>query len=136
MKNDMRIRFDTHKPNITIATALTTISCIYCLALLTDGDWNLFGPELRGLVFNDMLAHLLRGEVTASPAIVGVEAFHGKGGRVLYWGIFPAFFRLPLVLFDALYEVQISRLSCWVAISLVASFLVATWSAPSFRDLS
>jgi hypothetical protein len=126
MKDDMRIRFDTHKPNIIIATALTTISCIYYLALLTDGDWNLFGAELRGLVFNDMLAHLLRGEITASPEIVGVEAFLSKGRTVVYWGTLPALLRLPLVPFDALYEVQISRLSCWAAISLVASFLVAT----------
>jgi hypothetical protein len=126
MKSDAAIRFNTHTPNIVIATALTAISCVYYLALLTDGDWNVFGAELRGLVFNDMLAHLLRGEVTASPAIVDREAFLSNGRIVVYWGIFPAFLRLPLVPFDALYELQISRLSCWAAISSVASFLVAT----------
>jgi hypothetical protein len=140
MKGDTKSRFDAHAPNIILATALTAISCIYYLAVLTDGDWNLFGAEFHGLVFNDMLAHLLRGEVSASPSIAYQEAFLSRGRIVVYWGIFPAFLRLPLVPINALYELQIARLSCWAAICSVASFLVANLiivyrvSAPSARS--
>src|SRR5205823_5664798 len=67
-------------------------------------------------------------------------AFLSRRNVVVYWGIFPAFLRLPLVPFNALYELQISRLSCWAAICVVAGLLVATLtivyraSAPSARS--
>src|SRR5262249_40711748 len=62
----------------------------------------------------------------ASPSVVAQEAFLSRGQVVVYWGTFPALLRLPLVPLNALYDLQVARLSCWAAICLVASFLVAT----------
>src|SRR5580698_10853564 len=106
----------SHRRDATIAKVLTAVAFVYYLMLLTDGDWNLFGTELCALLFNDMLGHLFHGDVTVDPAIIGGEAFISHGRTVTYWGIFPALLRLTLVPFGALYEVQISRLSCWIAI--------------------
>lgn len=129
MKGDPRTRIDGHRHHVAISAALTAMACVYYLGLLTDGDWNPFGNELCGLVFNDMLAHLVRGEVTIDPVIISGEAFIRNGQTISYWGIFPAFLRLPLLPFEALYDVQIARLSCWIAICIQAGFLVATLAA-------
>jgi len=125
MKDEVRARPDGHRRHVAVSTALTAAACVYYFALLTDGDWNPFGNELFGLVFNDMLAHLVRGEVTIDPAIIRNEAYVRDGHTFAYWGIFPAFLRLPLLPFDALHEMQIARLSCWIATCLLAGFLVA-----------
>lgn len=126
MKEAARARVDGHRHHVAISATLTVAACVYYLGLLTDGDWNLFGNEFCGLVFNDMLAHLVRGEVAMDPAIISGEAFVSNGRTISYWGIFPAFLRLPLLPFEALYDVQIARLSCWLAICIQAAFLVAT----------
>jgi hypothetical protein len=105
------------------------MACLYYFALLTDGDWNPFGNEFFGLVFNDMLAHLVRGEVTIDPAIIRNEAYVRDGHTFAYWGIFPAFLRLPLLFLGVLHEIQIARLSCWIAICLMAGSLVAMLAA-------
>lgn len=126
MKSDSGVRRDGHRNQIAIAFIVTAFASLYYLALLTDGDWNLFGTELCALVFNDMLAHLLRGDVTLDPAIIRGEAYVREGRTFAYWGIFPALLRLPLVPFDALYELQVARLSCWAAIAVLATSLVAT----------
>ena len=126
MAGDAGVRIDNHRGNVAIAAALTALACVYYFALLTDGDWNPFGTELCALLFNDMLAHLLRGEVTIDPAIIRGEAFIRNGQTIAYWGIFPAFLRLPLIPLGVLYELQIARLSCWLAVCGLAGFLVAT----------
>ena len=121
-------RNDPQRRDVTIARGLTALACVYYFALLTDGDWNPFGTELCALVFNDMLARLLDGQVTAHAAILGGESYISNGRTVAYWGIFPAVLRLPLLAFGALYELQIARLSCWIAVCGLAGFLVATFS--------
>ena len=126
MTGEVGGRIDKHRGNVAIAGALTAVACVYYFALLTNGGWNPFGTELCALVFNDMLAHLLRGDVTIDPAIIRGEAFIRNGHTITYWGIFPAFLRLPLIPIGALYELQIARLSCWIAVCGLASFLVAT----------
>lgn len=126
MQGNVRTRQEPHQRPVTMAAALTAAACIYYLGLLTDGDWNPFGNELCGLVFNDMLARLLHGDVTIDPAIIRGEGYLSNGRLVTYWGVFPAFLRLPLLPLHALYDIQIARLSCWIAVCLVSGILVAT----------
>jgi hypothetical protein len=73
-----------------------------------------------GLTFNSMLEHLLRGEFDVDPAVVGAEGFRRDGRVYAYWGIFGAVLRLPLLLVPGGLELDVTGLSCLVAVSIAA----------------
>jgi len=82
----------------------------------------LFRPALLGLAFNAMAEHLLAGRFDIDPAAIGFEAFVVDGRTVSYFGIFCALLRLPLVLTPGLAGVDVTRLSCLLALCLGAWF--------------
>ena len=79
---------------------LVFIAAVYYLFLAMDGSFNFMKPvELaaRGMTFNSMLEHLLRGEFDVDPAAVVFEGIIRDGRTYVYFGILPAFLRLPLL---------------------------------------
>jgi hypothetical protein len=104
----------------SVSLLLAGALAVYYLFLLTNGDWNIFDDEALGLVFNNMLLHLLKGDFTINPEIIGGEAFVRDGQTYSYFGIFPALLRLPAMPFVDLRTVSLSRLSCWIALLICA----------------
>lgn len=70
------------------------------------------------LTFNSMLDHLLHGRFDVDPAIVGDEGFTRAGRVYAYWGIWPALVRLPLVVVPGWQTLNVTALSCWLAVTL------------------
>src|SRR6516162_2812659 len=69
---------------------LLTIIAIYYLFLLSNGTFQLFGPEILDKAFDNMLVHLLRGEFTVDREAIGYKVFTRDGKTYAYFGIFPA----------------------------------------------
>jgi hypothetical protein len=99
---------------------------LYYGLLLTDLHLNLLHPATFGLTFNSMLDHLLRGEFNVDPDAVRVEGFLRDGRVFAYWGIFCALLRLPLLAFPDWRTIDVTTLSCLVAVCLNASVKLAT----------
>jgi len=77
-----------------------------------------FHPALLGQAFNSMAEHLLAGRFDIDPETIGGEAFLDGDRSYAYFGVFCALLRLPLLLFPALAHLDITRLSCLVALCL------------------
>jgi hypothetical protein len=95
---------------------LFTIIAIYYLFLLSNGTFQLFGPEMLDKAFDNMLVHLLRGEFTVDRDAIGYEAFTRDGKTYAYFGIFPAVLRLFAIPFTDVAQAQLARLSCLTAV--------------------
>jgi len=93
-----------------------TIIAIYYLFLLSNGTFQLFGPEMLDKAFDNMLVHLLRGEFTVDREAIGYEAFTRDGKTYAYFGIFPAVLRLFAIPFTDVAQAQLARLSCLTAV--------------------
>lgn len=106
------------RSRIVIFILLWLVPSFYYLVLLTDGRFDLFRHVVLGMVFNDMLAHLLHGQFDVSPEIIGVEAFVHDGRTYSYFGIFCALLRLPLWTMSHLHDVDMTIASTFVAASL------------------
>jgi hypothetical protein len=91
---------------------------------LTGGHIHLFWSPSEGrylgLTFNSMLEHLLRGQFDVDPSIVGEEGFYRDGRVFAYWGPFCAIIRWPLMLFPGGLGIDVTRLSCFVAVCIAA----------------
>jgi hypothetical protein len=87
-----------------------------------------------GLTFNSMLEHLLRGQFDVDPAIIGDEAFVHDGKSYAYWGIVPALLRLPLLLLTGGKGLNVTGLSCLLAVTL-AGFIKLLTLQRVFRDV-
>ena len=88
---------------------------------LTDGHFDFLRPVKGfGLTFNNMLEHLLRGTFDVDPSIVGNEGFYRDGRVFAYWGIFFAVIRWPLTLFPGGLAIDVTPLSCFVAVCIAA----------------
>jgi hypothetical protein len=99
--------------------ALWLIFAWYAVFWLTLGSFDLLkGEPEYGLVFNNMLEHLLAGRFDIDPAVIGPEAFIRDHHTYAYFGIFCALLRAPLLLFGALRSTDVSVLSMAVAVSL------------------
>jgi hypothetical protein len=89
------------------------------------------------LTFNSMLQHLLQGEFDVDPDIVGMEGFQRGSHVYAYWGVFCALLRLPLTLIPGGLKLDVTALSCWIAVCIAAAIklktlrLVYRASAPS-----
>jgi hypothetical protein len=68
---------------------------LYYFFVISNGP---FKPSGNRLVYNDMLAHLLRGDFSVDSNIIGLEGFQRDGRTYTYFGITPALLRLPLLL--------------------------------------
>jgi hypothetical protein len=89
---------------------------------LTNRHLHLFWSPGQGLnlTFNSMLEHLLRGEFDVDPSTVGPEGFYRDGHVFAYWGIFLALIRWPLALFPGGLKIDVTFLSCFVAVCIAA----------------
>jgi hypothetical protein len=102
------------------------LGALWCVALLTDFHFQMWHPELRGQIFNDMLVRLLHLDPTISRDVVGFEAFTRNGHTYTYFGILPALLRLPAWLLGALNGVEYGRWSCAAALLVLLALLLRT----------
>ena len=104
-----------------VSASLLALAVLSYAFWLTHGHFNFWHPGKGiGLTFNSMLNHLLRGEFDIDPLIVGKEGFHRNGQVFAYWGVFCAVIRWPLTLFPGGLDIDVTRLSCFLAVSLAA----------------
>jgi hypothetical protein len=96
--------------------ALIAAVAVYSPFLLSNGTFQLFAPEMLDKAFNNMLLHLLRGEVTVDREAIDFEAFTHDGKTYAYFGVFPALLRLPALPFVDVAQVPLARLSCLTAV--------------------
>jgi hypothetical protein len=89
--------------------ALIAAVAVYYLFLLSNGTFQLFAPEMLDKAFDNMLVHLLRGEVTVDREAIDFEAFTHDGKTYAYFGVFPALLRLPALLFVDVAQVPLAR---------------------------
>jgi len=109
------------------------LSSIWYLVLLTDGTLDLWHPTPLGRVYADMAARLLQHDFTIDPVAIDREAFHRDGKIYSYFGIFPAFFRMPFALAGVAIP-PLARLSCWAALT-IAAVLQASMLLAVYRHL-
>jgi hypothetical protein len=112
---------------VILGSGLLAFLFVYYGFLLTAGRFDLWYPgEGLGLTFNSMLEHLLRGEFDVDPSTVGKEGFYRDGRTFAYWGILHALFRLPLLLFPGGLHIDVTPLSCLVAVCVAACVKLLT----------
>jgi len=95
-------------------------------AFLLSVAGGLFGPVQHGLVFNDMLIHLLRARVDVDPASIGDEGYVRDGVTYAYFGIGPALVRLIVLPLPGFAATDFTRVACLAAVSLMALFKLLT----------
>src|SRR5260370_14827672 len=96
--------------------ALIAAVAVYYLFLLATATFQLFAPEMLDKAFDNMLVHLLRGEVTVDREAIDFEQFTHDGKTYAYFGVFPALLRLSILPFVDIAQVPLARLSCLTAI--------------------
>ena len=119
-----RDREETSETRFVAALAfwLGTAALFWYALLISIGGKGLFGPVTYGLTFNSMLVHLLHGRFDVDPRAIGVEGSIRGGATYVYFGVFPAFFRLLFLPFRNFVSTDYTRISCLVAVSLMALF--------------
>ncbi len=102
----------TSTPSASLATSATPISVLasalrvaislvafgILVATATRYDFNLFGMETGGLLFNDLAKSLLSGHAGVNARIAIGEGFYNGKETVVYLGPWPAIMRFPLYL--------------------------------------
>lgn len=96
----------------------------YAFLITAVGSTGLFSPVPYGLTFNSMLSHLLAGRFDVDPTAIGPEGYARDGAVYAYFGIFPALFRALFLPLPNFATTDFTRLSCLVAVSLMALFKV------------
>ncbi len=119
----------------TIPIAAALVAFALYLGLLSDFTFNVVADEGLGLVFNDMLARLLRWDFTIGPNIIGYEALSLHGRTYAYFGIWPAIARAPLATFFDLETQAIGRLTCAMAAAGAVYFTARTLCDIGFARL-
>ncbi|MBU3545449.1 hypothetical protein ICN49_11005 [Polynucleobacter sp. MWH-Mekk-B1] len=71
--------------------------------------------------FNSMLEHLLNGRFDVSAESVGAEGYLHDGKLIAYWGIFCALIRAPLLLIKNGLLLNVTTLSCFIAVCISAA---------------
>jgi hypothetical protein len=104
----------------------------YYTVLMTAGG-GLFDPVPHGLVFNDMLLHLLRGRFDVDPASIGDEGYIRDGATYAYFGIAPALYRLVFLPFPGFQTTDFTRVACLTAVATMAIFKTLTALAVAGR---
>jgi hypothetical protein len=98
----------------------------YAFLITAVGSTGLFSPVPYGLTFNSMLSHLLDGRFDVDPIAVGYEGYFRDGAVYSYFGILPALLRAPFLFLRDFAAIDFTRLSCLVAVSLMALFKILT----------
>ncbi|MGC2412385.1 MAG: hypothetical protein WA459_06790 [Stellaceae bacterium] len=96
----------------------------YAFLITMVGSTGLFASVPYGLTFNSMLSHLLEGRFDVDPSAIGPEGYARDGAVYAYFGIFPALFRALFLPLPNFATTDFTRLSCLVAVSLMALFKV------------
>ncbi|HTV30882.1 MAG TPA: hypothetical protein VMF32_24305 [Xanthobacteraceae bacterium] len=95
------------------------LPCMLYWLLMSGGPpFDLLFPVGDGMVFNNMLAHLLHGSFEVNPNVLGGEAFVRNGRTYTYFGVFCALLRLPLIPFGKLETTDITAASIVAAASV------------------
>jgi hypothetical protein len=115
-------------PRARLVTAGLLALAVVCYAYwLTNGSFHFWSHRKGfGLTFNSMLDHLLRGEFDVDPATVRDEGFARNGRVFAYWGVFLAVIRLPLTLYPGWLGIDVTRLSCVLAVCVAACVKLLT----------
>jgi hypothetical protein len=115
-------------------------ACAYYAALLSAGSPGLFSPVPHGLTFNSMLLHLLHGSFDVDPQTIGDEGFLKDGLVYTYFGVLPALLRLPFLLSADFAALDLTRLSCIAAVTVMGgcklASLLTVWRARANRERS
>ena len=98
----------------------------YYAMLISLGFPSFFTAHPHGLTFNSMLLHLLAGSFDVDPRTIGDEGVVRNGLSYAYFGIMPALLRLPFLLSPDFVSTDYTRLSCTVAVSVMAGFKLAS----------
>ena len=101
------------------------VAVSYYATLLCFGFPSLFTSAPGGLTFNSMLLHMLHGSFDIDQASIGIDGIPRNGLTYAYFGILPALLRLPFLLSREFASTDYTRLSCIVAVSLMAAFKLA-----------
>lgn len=105
-----------------VTMALVALVYLYWW-MLSQATWNLIGFGWRGDTYDSLASSLLQGKADVDPARIQVEVFKINGRNFMYFGPFPAIFRLPFVVAGSSWITQLSPLSCFVAAMIsVGSF--------------
>ena len=118
--------FRTKHAQYVIVLLCLVVACTYYAALLSTGGTGLFAPVPHGLTFNSMLEHLLNGAFDVDPQTIGDEGALRDGRVYAYFGLLPALLRLPFLVSANFAALDLTRLSCLAAVTLMASFKVAS----------
>lgn len=92
---------------------------VLCYGALLAISLRLAWSDPMRLTFNSMLSHLFHWQFDVDPQIVGYEGYPYNGRVYAYWGIWPAFLRLPLWILRRM-DVDITIWSCFAAVCLAA----------------
>ena len=113
-----------------VAALFLIIGWIY-LNLATYNTYRFFEPEALGTVFDAQAQSFMSGRVDVDRSKVGGEYYEVEGKTQIYWGPWPAFLRIPLLLAWPQTFGLWARLSCLIA----ASLAVLGWAAAVFHQL-
>lgn len=78
-------------------SAIALCAIIYAW-FLSFGTFELFGEALRARAFDSLALSILEGRADVDPDAITWEGYEIRGRRYMYFGIFPALLRLPLLL--------------------------------------
>jgi hypothetical protein len=110
----------------TVSLEVGAFIFVYYWALLSDGRFLAVEPIPLGLTFNSMIDYLSRGRFDIDPSIIYDEGFVRDGRTYAYFGVLPALFRLPLLIWPRFAGVDLTVISCAIAATLAAIAKFAT----------
>jgi hypothetical protein len=93
---------------------------VYYWALLSDGRFLDAPPIHLGLMYNSMIEYLSEGRFDVDPRIIRFEGFTRDNHTYAYFGVMPAFLRLPILLFPSLRGVDFTLIFCAIGATLAA----------------
>jgi hypothetical protein len=123
-------------PYVPVTLAFIVIVWLYWW-LLSQTTGSLIGFGWRGDAYDSLATSLLQGSAEVAPSKIQVEAFSVNGQTFMYFGPFPAIFRVPFVMAQSPWVDKLSPLSCFVAclISIVAFTSICATHARRFPFL-
>jgi hypothetical protein len=104
----------------TVSLCVCAFIFVYYWALLSDGRFLAVAPISLGLTFNSMIDYMSRGRFDIDPSIIQGEGFVRDGRTYAYFGVLPALFRLPLLIWPRFAGVDFTVISCAIAGALAA----------------
>lgn len=112
-------------PTLGAGVAGLIVFVLY-LGVASSFTYDVTVDEGFGLVFNDMMFRLMHGDFSIDRKIISLEAFEVNGKTYTYFGVMPAFVRLPLMPFFDLHTQSVARLTCALAAAGSVFFMVAS----------